>query len=150
LTTPEALTSRKIALVIEEFYVFATGLTKVSILLFYRRLASGSMSKFFIFANHLCIAFVVLSTIGWIFPPLLGCRPFNAWWNQVDYIWASTHIRGKDWQCFNEPADLLTASAFSIVQDFIACLMPSVLFWKLQLPFRQKLALSALFGIGIL
>jgi rhodopsin domain-containing protein len=150
MTTPMALTSRKMVIILEEFYVVATGLTKVSILCFYRRLAAGSMSKSFIIANHICIAFVVLSTIGWIFPPLLGCQPLNAWWNQVDYVWATTHIKGKDWHCFNEPADLLTASVFSVVQDFIACLMPTILFRRLQLPFRQKVALSALFGIGIL
>jgi hypothetical protein len=82
--------------------------------------------------------------------PLLGCRPLNAFWNQVDFAWAATHVEGRDYVCFNEPADLLSASAISIVQDFIACFMPSVLFWKLQLPFRQKVALGALFSVGFL
>jgi len=58
--------------------------------------------------------------------------------------------RGLDYYCYDEPADLLAASAFSIVQDFIACGMPTLLFWKLQLPQKQKIALGAIFGVGFL
>jgi hypothetical protein len=62
----------------------------------------------------------------------------------------TSQIRGVDYHCLNEPADLLAASAVSIVQDFIVCGMPTVLFWKLQLPRRQKIALGAVFGVGFL
>lgn len=62
----------------------------------------------------------------------------------------TSKFRGVDYHCFNEPADLLAASAVSIVQDFIVCGMPTLLFWKLQLPRRQKIALGAVFGVGFL
>jgi hypothetical protein len=145
-----AISSRKTVIAIEVFYLVATGFTKVSILLFYRRLTSGTLSTKFHWVVRISIVFVILSTIALMLPLFLGCRPLNAFWNQVDFTWAETHIEGRDYECFDEPADLLSAAAISIVQDFIACFMPSILFWKLQLPFRQKVALGALFAIGFL
>jgi hypothetical protein len=50
----------------------------------------------------------------------------------------------------NEPANVLAASAISIIQDFLACGLPIILFWKLKLPRRQKVALAAIFSVGLL
>src|ERR1700749_631553 len=135
---------------IDLLYIAGTALTKISILLFYRRMGSGSISPVFHWAVRGCILFVVGYAIAFELAIFLGCRPINAFWNQVNITWLATHVQGRDYHCFNEPADLLAATAISIVQDFIACFMPCILFWKLQLPFRQKIALAAVFFIGIL
>jgi hypothetical protein len=137
-------------MVIDVTYIISTGLTKISILLFYKRMSDGSVSRGFRYAVQLCIAFVVCYMITFVTTQFFGCHPINAFWNQADLTWAVTHTNGVDYHCFNEPVDLLCASAISIVQDFIACGMPTLLFWKLQLPRRQKIALGAIFGIGFL
>jgi hypothetical protein len=94
--------------------------------------------------------FVVAYAITFELTLFLGCHPIDSFWNQVDFAWAKTHIAGRDYHCFNETANVLSASAISIVQDFLACGLPITLFWKLQLPFRQKCALAAVFGVGFL
>jgi hypothetical protein len=135
---------------IELLYLYSSGLTKVSILLFYRRMVHGSYSPAFLWTVRACIGFVVCYTTAFTLTLFLGCRPLNAFWHKVDLTWVLSHDEGKDWVCFNEAANLIGATAFSVVQDFIACLMPTIIFWKLSLPLRQKIALSVVFGMGIL
>lgn len=143
-------TTTKITMAIESFYVVATGLTKISILLFYRRIADGSISRWFRIAVLSSITFVAAYMVAFLLALYLGCRPFNSYWNSVNINWIATHVEGVDYVCFNEGADDLVASIISIIQDFLACGMPTLLFWKLRLPRRQKIALGGIFGVGFL
>jgi hypothetical protein len=143
-------TPSKTVLAIESCYVVATGLTKISILLFYRRIADGSISRWFRIAVLSSIAFVAAYMVAFLVALFLDCRPLNAYWNSADINWVATHVEGVDYVCFNEGLDDLVAGIISIIQDFLACGMPTLLFWKLQLPRRQKIALGAIFGVGFL
>jgi hypothetical protein len=145
-----AVSSRKIVVAAETMYLVSTGLTKVSILLFYRRLSSGTITPGFQWALIGAITSVILSTIAFTLALYVGCHPLDAFWNRVSFPWILTHVQGRDWHCFNEAADLLSAAAVSILQDFVACFMPMILFWKLQLPRRQKIVLGSLFVVGVL
>jgi hypothetical protein len=120
----------------------------VSILLFYRRLASGTISKAFLFGVYAAIAFVVLYFVIFTLNLFLGCRPFKAFWLEADLVWVAENT-GK-YYCFNEAGNIIAASVISFIQDFIACGMPSVLLWKTKIPKRQKIALGAIFGVGFL
>ena len=51
-------------------------------------------------------------------------------------------------KCANEAAAVVTAAAISMVQDFIVCTLPMALFWHLRISFKQKLALTGIFGVG--
>jgi len=135
---------RKIAMLIEALYLFSTGVIKISILLFYRRLVPSSVSPAFAWATRAIIASVVAYIIAFEAILLFGCRPINAFWNQVDPAWK----KANKYQCPDELSVLFAANTTSIVQDFLAFLMPLLLFRKLQLPFRQKIILQAIFGIG--
>jgi len=146
----EAVRSRKLAMAIEFLYLFATGLTKISILFFYRRFANGALSNVFKWSVRLAILSVVLSTIAFTVALCLSCQPLNAYWNMVNIRWLLTHVNGKDYNCFNEAGDLLGSSAVSITQDILVCFLPSILFWKLSLPTRQKIALASLFFVGLM
>ncbi|KIW06340.1 hypothetical protein, variant [Verruconis gallopava] len=147
--TPElAQQSRKLTLVMEVTYMASTCLTKISILLFYRRMSDGAISSIFRTIGYISIASVVAYMFAFSLAGVLGCRPISAYWLQVDLTWASTHPRGKSYQCINEGAMILSACAVSIVQDFLACGLPLPLFWKLQLPKRQRIALAAIFSVG--
>jgi len=77
---------------------------------------------------------------------IFGCRPLNAYWNQVDPVWRTSGEH--PYACLNEVATLYTANITSVVQDFLTFLMPLVLFANLQLPIRQKILLSFIFGVG--
>jgi hypothetical protein len=135
---------------IEALYIVSTGLTKISILLFYRRMTDGAVSTVFRIAVKCCIYFVIAYIITFLCTLFLGCHPIDSFWNQVSLPWVATHVEGKDFHCFSEPANLLAASGISVVQDFIACGMPMLLFSRLQMPKRTKIALGAIFGVGFL
>ena len=126
----------------------STSTTKISILLFYRRLTSDTISMGFLRCVHAAIAFVVLYFVVFIIILMVNCRPFHAYWQQVDPHWSIIN-EGK-YRCIDEEKDLVAAAVVSVIQDFIACGMPSVLFWKLTMPKRQKIALAAIFGVGFL
>jgi hypothetical protein len=132
----------------EATYIASTSLTKMSILLFYRRMSDGAISSVYRYVGWASIAFVAAYMVTFTLTTFLGCRPLSAFWNEVNIKWVITHTEGVDYRCANEPAILLAASATSIVQDFLACGLPLPLFWKLQLPRRQKIALAAVFSVG--
>lgn len=129
---------------LEALYLTSTATTKISILLFYRRLSSGTVSSRFLYSVYAAIAFVAVYYFIFMINLFVGCRPFEAFWLQVNPFW-----QGK-YQCINEAANLIAAATISVVQDFLACGMPMILFWKLQIPFRQKVLLGAIFGVGFL
>jgi len=131
---------------IEATYILATGLTKVSILLFYRRLVSGSVSRGFVWAIRLSIFSVVAYILAFTNTLIFGCRPMNAYWNEVDPVWRTSGEH--KYSCLSEVGTLFAANITSIVQDFLTFLLPLLLFSRLQLPMRQKVLLSGIFGIG--
>jgi hypothetical protein len=126
----------------------STATTKISILLFYRRLTSNTMSSGFLRCVYAAIIFVVLYYVVFSIVLYTACRPFYSFWQQVDPAW-NIRNEGK-YHCINEEKDLVAAAIVSVIQDFIACGMPSVLLWKLTMPRRQKIALGAIFGVGFL
>ena len=129
---------------IECTYLISTALTRISILFFYRRMASGSISRVFLWAVRASIAFVILYCIVFELTLFGGCRPFNAFWQEFDPLW----VAGHNFFCVNEAGNLFAASIVSVVQDFLTCGLPTILLWKLQVPRRQKIALGAIFGVG--
>jgi hypothetical protein len=131
---------------LEALYVFATGLTKISILLFYRRLVSGSISRIFYWTIIAIIISVVAYTVTFEFTLIFGCRPINAYWNEVNPIWRT--LNADKYFCLDEIVALLCANITSIVQDFLTFLMPLILFWNLKLPIRQKVVLGCIFSVG--
>jgi hypothetical protein len=123
-------------------------LTKISILLFYRRLVSGSVSNAFVWAVRVSIFSVAAYIITFETTLTFGCRPINAYWNEVNPVWRT--LNENKYFCLDEVATLYSANITSIVQDFLTFLMPLLLFWNLQLPIRQKVVLGAIFGVGFL
>jgi hypothetical protein len=141
---------RKLILSIEVLFVLATGLIKVSILLFFRRLGSRGVSKAFRITTWVAIGFTIASTIAFFISPFAGCRPLSAYWEQSDVI---KILQGVKFNCNNEGAAITSAGVVSTVQDLITALLPNFIYWKAQIPFRQKAALMAIFatayGVGV-
>jgi hypothetical protein len=150
LTPEKAVITRKVVFANDFQYTVTTSLTKISILLFYRRLSSGTVTPTFHWMLRGAIAFIVLSFVAFTMTTLLSCRPLNAFWNQVDFEWNITHQPGRDYVCYNEPLHYFFNVTITVIQDFMVTLMPMALFYKLKMPIRQKVALGVLFGVGIL
>ncbi|QDS77437.1 hypothetical protein FKW77_006708 [Venturia effusa] len=145
--------ARKIVMITEVFYMWSTCMTKISILLFYRRLAIGKISNRFLYTIYAAIAFVFVYFITFHLTLFFHCRPFQSYWKQVDIRWYFRHkgsaTRKADFVCTSEGADLIASGIISILQDFIAVVIPMALFWELRVSWNQKIALGIVFGIGI-
>ncbi|KZM27383.1 hypothetical protein ST47_g1470 [Ascochyta rabiei] len=141
----QIVVARKYVLAILCIFCTASGLIKISILLFYRRLSDRVVSKRFRSATWLTIGFIAGSTIALTIAPIFGCDPISAFWDQVNY---SKLIKGYKYSCFDEGADVFSATVISTVQDLITAVLPTFLYWNLRIPIRQKIALFGIFALG--
>ncbi|KIW00259.1 uncharacterized protein PV09_08149 [Verruconis gallopava] len=137
--------ARKVALSIEITYLISTCTTKISILLFYRRLG-GSVSRRFRYCIYFAIGFVIVNGLVFFVDSFVQCRPLSAFWNQGNIYWVAANQ--GDWHCGDEAATVVCASVISMLQDFIACLLPMALFRKLKIARKKKIALGCIFGVG--
>ncbi|KAE8146654.1 hypothetical protein BDV25DRAFT_143484 [Aspergillus avenaceus] len=141
---PNLVMQRKMALTNEMLYVFGSGMVRISVLLFYRRMGFRSISRGFVVAIHVSIASVIAYSIAFIVVIFASCTPLNAFWNQVNPKWEATHT----WKCYNEPVHLLAASSIALIQDVIATTLPAILCWNLRISSREKVALGSIFVVG--
>jgi hypothetical protein len=139
------VTARKYVLAQLCTFCVASGLIKISILLFYRRLSTRVVSKTFRLVTWIAIGFIAGYTIALTIAPIVGCQPISAFWDQVD---VSKRLQGYKYHCFDEGADIFAASVLSAVQDLATAVLPTFLYWNLRIPLRQKVALFGIFAIG--
>jgi hypothetical protein len=116
--------------------------------MFYRRLATGTLSKGFKLAVWASIGFVIAYFITFFTMLFTSCRPLHYFWMMADYLWNNEHHAQN--HCLNEGHILIAVTVVSVIQDFLACGLPMVLFWKAQIPRKQILALGAIFSVGAL
>jgi hypothetical protein len=126
-------------------YLFSTGAVKISVLLFYRRL-SVSFTRGFLWATWVGIVFNLAQITAFSIALLTLCRPISAYWTSFDRVWAMEHQ--GEYQCSYEGLSLTMSAVVSVVGDFYAALLPSLLIIKLKMPLRQKIALMGLFAVG--
>lgn len=146
----------------EIIYLASTTLTKLSILLFYRRITNSVISRPLLIAIWASIIFgrsilrtllghiltmniVAAYGITFILVLIFTCDPVEAYWYRFTVSWLETH----KYKCTDELVTLIVIITISTAQDFIACLLPMFVVRKLRLPFRQKLALSGIFLVGL-
>lgn len=134
----------QLALGLEVGYVSAIGYTKIAILLFYRRLTTD-VSRGLRWINQAGIAFICAYMITFTLTTIFGCRPIAAAWKQVELVY---HF--ADYHCLREGLMIEVSAAFGVLQDFIMCSLPMMVFWTMRMPLAQKFLLAALFGIGYL
>lgn len=65
------------------------------------------------------------------------CTPKEAVWN------SST-------QCIDTKAIMVASSVLNIISDLTALVLPLVVIWGIQIPFKSKIKVIAMFSIGIL
>ncbi|KAF9635997.1 putative integral membrane protein [Lasiodiplodia theobromae] len=136
----------QIMLAIELLNSTSTCLTKVSILFFYRRLGRGTYTTTFLLVVQTNIVLIGAYLLSFSIVLLLTCHPFAAHWLQFSIVWAARNT----YRCMDEAATTVAANAVSIAQDFVACCLPAVLLWKLQMSRKKKVLLGLLLGLGIL
>jgi hypothetical protein len=132
---------------IQVFFLLSTGFTKLSVLLFYRRVVSGTYSRRFELALWGAMAFVLAVTVTFLILMCTMCKPLEAIWRMYD----PTYMR--HFSCF--PADKqkytsTTSGALSVFTDFYSVLLPATLLWRIQINRWQKIGLVFIFSTGFL
>ncbi|KAK2834974.1 hypothetical protein FQN49_006730 [Arthroderma sp. PD_2] len=125
----------KLLLVAQILFKLIIGLAKVSILFLYLRVFVAH--KYFRWTCVSLIVFTSLATIAYIFPTLFQCQPLAAFWD-----------RSIPHKCMNDLTIWLSYSIVNIVTDVVVFALPIYQITRLNLEFRDKVALLCVFVLG--
>jgi len=127
-------------------FLICGGLTKVSVLLFYRRLVDGTYSRRWRWLVVFAIAFTIAYTVAFCVMLLLNCTPTEAYWRAFDPVYATTvHYTCLDTKIINT-----LAGVFAAASDVYAVALPCIITWHFSVPRAQKIALNIIFSLGLL
>ena len=114
------------------------GLTKLSVLLFYKRVFRGNTFNVAVWSM---IAIVSVWTIAFFFSNLLQCYPIWVNWESsgglIDY-------------CINTNMMYLAQAWTDVLTDTMILSLPIPCIWALQMPARHKVGVTAIFLLGVL
>ncbi|KAK4109438.1 hypothetical protein N656DRAFT_847794 [Canariomyces notabilis] len=114
----------------------AVGMTKISVLLMYKRIFSTPKIKTM---TWILIGLNVAWTLTFIFALMFSCMPIASSW---DYT--------LDFTCVDLKALFTTALATDVATDFLVLLLPLYKVWQLQMPLARKIMIMGIFLLGIL
>ncbi|KAJ8117815.1 hypothetical protein OPT61_g1079 [Boeremia exigua] len=123
----------------EIFYVLALGISKISILCFYLRVFPDKHFRRIIYA---VMGLSVAYTVAFFFATTFQCIPVSYAWNQ----WDGLH-RGM---CNNIHLQGWIAAGINIVLDAIVMVLPLKHLAELNMSFRKKALVMAMFSVGII
>lgn len=127
-------------------FLICGGLTKVSVLLFYRRLVQGTYSRLWRWLVLFAIGFTVAYTIAFCIMLLVNCTPTEAYWRAFNPIYATT----ADYTCLDTKIINTLAGVFASASDLYAVALPCIITWHFSVPKAQKIALNIIFCLGLL
>ncbi|OCK82620.1 hypothetical protein K432DRAFT_471464, partial [Lepidopterella palustris CBS 459.81] len=118
-------------------YATAVTLTKVSILMFYRRIFGITYSL------YLCLFFAIGYWITIIVVINVGCRPLS-------YFWMRYTDPSAVGTCIDIPKFFFGNGIAAMLIDVIILCVPIPIVWGLQMPTSQKLAVVSILLLGSL
>lgn len=113
---------------------------KLSILLQYLRIFAPMKTKDMIYWGiHTVIWLNLAYYLAGVFVEAFLCNPREKYWN----------VLLDTGHCYNRDAINIVSGIINTVSDFAILLLPQKVIWKLQIPLKRKLAVSAIFLIGL-
>ncbi|KAF2875851.1 hypothetical protein BDV95DRAFT_591276 [Massariosphaeria phaeospora] len=136
-TQPEKVSQfLKILVAMQVFYGTTLGLIKVSICLFYNRIFPLRGFRQY---SWLVIALITAWSVMVFLSAFLLCRP-------LAFNWDQTIPGGK---CANQPAAFVAIGVLDLIVDVMVLMLPMPLLWNLKVSLPNKVALFAIFGVGV-
>lgn len=121
-------------------YSITLFIIKLSILLQYMRIFAPTKSRDIIHCGiHIVIWFNFAYYLTGVFVEAFLCNPREKYWN----------VLLDTGHCYNRDAINIVSGIINTVSDFAILLLPQKVIWKLQMPLKRKLAVSAIFLIGL-
>lgn len=124
-------------------FLFCGGCTKISVLLFYRRLVNGSYDKRWKWAVIAAIVFTACWSVAFMLCLVFNCNPTEAYWKAFSTSWH------RSYTCVDTTSINLLAGLFAIFSDIYAVLLPLLMTRRMGLPGGQKVALNIIFSLGL-
>ncbi|KAF4838548.1 Satratoxin biosynthesis SC1 cluster protein 4 [Colletotrichum tropicale] len=125
------------------FYAFGLMLVKIALLLFYLRLDHRPRMRWIVFG---LMAVVIATGIAHAGISIFECSPPAIFWT----FGGNFRIFGEHCMTAATQQKFWDATgAIVVVTDLCLWLCPLPMVWSLQLPIRQKIAVSAVFALGI-
>jgi hypothetical protein len=119
----------------------AFGLIKLSILFLWMRIFARATRGFIIFC-WIMIGVIIAWSLTFFFATVFQCGTRWDWnWSPIFFFLT---------KCTDTLAMLTVFTATDLLTDFIIMLMPVPLIWKLNMPTRKKVAVTAVFMVGLL
>ena len=125
-------------------FLISTSCTKVSVLLFYRRLVEGTFSKRWKWATIAAIAFTICYCLAFVFALVLNCTPTDAYWK------AFSVNPPDNYHCTNTKVLNPVSGVMSVVSDLYSVLLPMGMLRHFETDRRKKIALNCVFSLGLL
>ncbi|KXS98993.1 hypothetical protein AC578_6164 [Pseudocercospora eumusae] len=127
------------------FFVGSTVCTKISVLLFHRRMINLTIDSRWLWAIRGALAFTTAYGIGCITAYFLYCTPLEAVWMAYSASYDKPH------KCMNGSQVALVPGVLSVVSDLMAVAIPCLMLnhYDLHVSKKQKLALNITFAIGL-
>ncbi|KAF3798105.1 hypothetical protein GCG54_00004010 [Colletotrichum gloeosporioides] len=125
-------------------YAIAMVLVKVALLLFYLRLDDRLLMRW---AVHSLTVVVIGMGVGHFVMSVIECSPPEVFWTSKGdrIIYMQQCMTQSKQQAFWDAAGIIV-----IITDICLWICPIPMIWNLQLPKRQKWAVSAVFALGII
>ncbi|KAL2835985.1 hypothetical protein BJY01DRAFT_222707 [Aspergillus pseudoustus] len=122
--------------------ILSVAVGKLSIILFFHRLLGMSMTRTLSVALWTLIFITFCLSVAAVLAVLAFCIPTQSIWDRT--------VASK-W-CMAPETQLgigLSQASFNASTDILLGLLPAYSFWNLQMPFRRKVGLMLLFGVGV-
>jgi len=113
-------------------------------LLFYRRLVSGTFSKRWRLATIGAIIFTAGYCIAFVLVLVFNCSPTDSYWRSYNLAYT------KEYTCVDTRHLNPVSGALSVFSDLYSVILPMGMLRHFEAPRRQKMALNAVFSLGLL
>lgn len=128
----------------EILFLTSLCLTKISVLLFYRRLIDRSHSPWISKSIWLAIIFTLIYFFSFLLVLIFSCNPTEATWKSLDLAWT-----GKYTCADRQVVDPLNG-VLSIFSDVYSMVIPILVVTRLNIPANRKAVLYLIFCFGLI
>ncbi|KAK5125205.1 hypothetical protein LTR85_000881 [Meristemomyces frigidus] len=125
-------------------FLITGGCTKISVLLFYRRLVDGSYNRIWKWLVVGAIVFTAAWSLAFILTLVFNCNPTEAYWKAFNTNYHHSYT------CVDTTAINLLAGIFAAISDLYSVVLPCVMTRHFAVSRPQKVALNVIFSLGIL
>lgn len=128
----------------EILFLTSLCLTKISVLLFFRRLIDRSHSPWISRAIWVAIAFTVAYYFSFLFFLIFACDPIYATWKSLNITWTVKY------QCADRNVVDPLNGVFSVFSDAYSMIIPLLVVSRLSMPANRKAVLYLVFCCGLI